>query len=94
MFDNNSHIHIYRPGTGTGADNPLEVNFFSIFFNLVIYCKFIPSNYFVTVFPLKCTGDQIGLCGPLGCLVSGCKYNVSQIDFLVTGPKIKMVKLL
>ena len=27
-------------------------------------------------------------------LSAGWKYNVPQIDFLVTGPKIKMVKLL
>ena len=56
MFENNGHIHVYSPGAG--ADNPgwghiFFKNIHKSSFNLVICCKFLPLNDFVTFFPIQ-----------------------------------------
>ena len=54
MFENNGHIHVYRPRVG--ADNSRESKVFQKYkssVNLVICCKFSPFNYFVKVFPIQ-----------------------------------------
>ena len=44
-------IHVYSPGAG--ADNLLGSEFlYKPFVTLVICCKFLPLNGFLTVFPL------------------------------------------
>ena len=46
-------IDVYSPGAG--ADNPLESEFLykhKPFVTLVICCKFLPLNDFLTVFPI------------------------------------------
>ena len=46
-------IHVYSPGPG--ADNPLGTEFLykhKSFVTLVICCKFLPLNDFLTVFPI------------------------------------------
>ena len=54
VFENNCYVHVYSPWAG--ADNSLGSNLlqkhkFSV--NLVICCKFIPLNDFVTVFSIQ-----------------------------------------
>ena len=47
-------IHVYSPGAG--ADNPLGSEFLykhKPFVTLVICCKFLPLNGFLTVFPIQ-----------------------------------------
>ena len=46
-------IHVYSPGEGT--DNPLGSEFLykhKPFVTLVICCKFLPLNDFLTIFPI------------------------------------------
>ena len=46
-------IHVYSPGAG--ADNPLASEFLykhKPFVTLLICCKFLPLNDFLTVFPI------------------------------------------
>ena len=50
-------IHVYNPWAG--ADNPLGSEFLykhKPFVTLVVCCKFLPLNDFLTVFPIR---DQI-----------------------------------
>ena len=57
-------IHVYSPGAG--ADNPLGSEFLP-FVTLVICCKFLPFNDFLTVFfPYKSIRDQIWSCHKKG----------------------------
>ena len=56
-------IHVYSPGAG--ADNPLGSEFLfqhKPFDTLVICCKFLPLNDFLTVSPYKSISDQIRPC--------------------------------
>ena len=51
-------IHMY---IALGQATPCGQNFFKNYkysVNLVSAASFFPFNYFVTVFPFKCTGDQ------------------------------------
>ena len=53
-------IHVYSPGVG--ADNPLGSEFLykhKPFVTLLICCKFLPLNDFLTVFPYQSTRDKI-----------------------------------
>ena len=57
-------IHVYSPGTG--ADNPLGSEFLhkrKPFVTLVICCRCLPLNDFLTVFPIR---DQIWPCRKIG----------------------------
>ena len=59
--------HVYSPGAG--ADNYLGLEFLykhKPFVTLVICCKFLPLNDFLTVFPTKSIRDQIWPCRKIG----------------------------
>ena len=58
---------IYSPGAG--ADNPLGSELLYLhkpFVTLVICCKFLPLNDFLTAFPYKSIRDQIWPCRKIG----------------------------
>ena len=59
-------IHVYSPGAK--ADNPWVQNFYVniCLMSLVICCKFLPLNDFLTVFPYKSKRDQIWHCHKIG----------------------------
>ena len=53
IFENNGHIHVYSPGAGANNNRChflFQKCIVSVY--LVICCKFITFNYFVTVFPI------------------------------------------
>ena len=54
-FIHNFHVFIHAYSTGAGADNPLGSEFLNKhkpFVTLVICCKFLSLNDFLTVFPI------------------------------------------
>ena len=56
------YMTVYNPGVG--SDNPLESKVFQKYkysVNLVICCKFFPSNYFVIVYPIQTHRQQFDL---------------------------------
>ena len=52
MFENNGHVHVFS--SRVGADNVIGSNVLQTHksVNLVMCCKFLPLNYFVTVFSI------------------------------------------